>query len=114
VIGPLSKNLRRTLYERLAGNRVVRAEKSRILAVFPVRRWPAQDGSREAEVRRLMTQALVQHAGGEDWLARTRFGETRSDRNITPLAAGIPSTGTARGCSPRSVLFGSLADRYVA
>jgi len=60
VIGPLSKNLRRTLYERLAGNGVVRAEKSRILGVFPVRRWPAQDGSREAEVRRLMTQALVQ------------------------------------------------------
>ena len=60
VIGPLSKNLRRTLYERLADNGVVRAEKSRILGVFPVRRWPAQDGSREAEVRRLMTQALVQ------------------------------------------------------
>ena len=60
VIRPLSKNLRRTLYERLAGNGVVRAEKNRILGVFPVRRWPAQDGSREAEVRRLMTQALVQ------------------------------------------------------
>jgi hypothetical protein len=62
VIRPLSKNLRRTLYERLVGNEVVRAEKSRILGVFPVRRWPAQDGSREAEVRRLMTQALVQQA----------------------------------------------------
>ena len=60
VIRPLGKNLRRTLYERLAGNGVVRAEKSRILGVFPVRRWPAQDGSRDAEVRRLMTQALVQ------------------------------------------------------
>jgi AcrR family transcriptional regulator len=60
VIRPLSKNLRRTLYERLAGNGVVRAEKSRILGVFPVRRWPAQDASDEAEVRRLMTQALVQ------------------------------------------------------
>ena len=60
VIGPLSKNLREALYQRLAGNGVVRAEKTRILGVFPVRRWPAQDGSREAEVRRLMTQALVQ------------------------------------------------------
>jgi len=60
VIRPLSRNLRRTLYERLAGSGVVRAEKSRILGVFPVRRWPAQDGSHEAEVRRLMTQALVQ------------------------------------------------------
>jgi len=60
VIRPLSKNLRRTLYERLAGNGVVRAEKGRIFGVFPVRRWPAQDGSHEAEVRRLMTQTLVQ------------------------------------------------------
>jgi len=60
VIRPLSRNLQRTLYERLAGNGVVRAEKGRILGVFPVRRWPAQDGSHEAEVRRLMTQALVQ------------------------------------------------------
>jgi hypothetical protein len=60
AIKPLSKNLRRTLYERLAGSGVVRAEKSRILGVFPARRWPAQDASREAEVRRLVTQALVQ------------------------------------------------------
>jgi AcrR family transcriptional regulator len=61
VIGPLSRNLRRTLYQRLADRGVVRAEKNRILGVFPVRRWPAQDASDEAEVRRLMTQALVQH-----------------------------------------------------
>jgi len=60
VIRPLSKNLRRTLCERLAGSGVVRAEKSRILGVFPARRWPSQDGSHEAEVRRLVTQALVQ------------------------------------------------------
>ena len=60
MIRPLSKNLRRTLCERLAGSGVVRAEKSRILGVFPARRWPSQDGSHEAEVRRLVTQALVQ------------------------------------------------------
>jgi len=60
VIGPLSKKLRGTLYQRLADRGVVRAEQSRILGVFPVRRWPAQDASDEAEVRRLMTQALVQ------------------------------------------------------
>jgi hypothetical protein len=60
VIRPLSKNLRRTLYERLAGNGVVRAERRKIFGVFPSHRWPSQDGSREAEVRRLMTQALVQ------------------------------------------------------
>ena len=60
VIGPLSKNLRRTLYQRLADRGVVRAERNRIFGVFPVHRWPAQDASDEAEVRRLMTQALVQ------------------------------------------------------
>src|SRR5215469_5028343 len=49
LIKPLSKNLRRTLYQRLADRGVV-----------PVRRWPAEDASEEAEVRRLMTQALVQ------------------------------------------------------
>jgi len=60
VIRPLSKNLRRTLHERLAGNGVVRAERRKIFGVFPSHRWPAQDTSHEAEVRRLITQALVQ------------------------------------------------------
>jgi hypothetical protein len=65
VIGPLSKNLRGTLYERLASSGVVRAERGRILGVFPVHRWPAQDASHEAEVRRLMTQALVQQEAAD-------------------------------------------------
>ena len=60
MIGPLSKNLRGRLYERLASRGVVRAERSRVFGVFPVRRWPADDASEEAEVRRLMAQALVQ------------------------------------------------------
>src|SRR6516165_492982 len=53
VIRPLGKNLRDTLYQRLAGGGVVRAEQARILGVFPVQRWPALDVSHEAEVRRL-------------------------------------------------------------
>jgi hypothetical protein len=62
VIRPLGKNLRRTLYERLAANGAVRAERGRVLGVFPVRRWPAQDAGHAAQVRRLVTQALVQQA----------------------------------------------------
>jgi len=62
VIKPLSKNLRERLYQRLAGSGVVRAERGKILGVFPFHRWPAQDVSHEAEVRRLVTQALVQQA----------------------------------------------------
>lgn len=60
VIRPLSKNLRRTLYGRLADSGVIRAERGKILGVFPARRWPAQDASHEVEVRRLVTEALAQ------------------------------------------------------
>ena len=60
VIGPLSKNLRRTLYERLAGVGVIRAEQGRTLGLFPIHRWPAQDTSHEGQVRQLVTQVLVQ------------------------------------------------------
>ena len=62
VIRPLGRNLRRTLYERLAANGAVRAERGRVLGVFPVRRWPAQGAGHEAEMRRLVTEALVQQA----------------------------------------------------
>src|SRR5215469_3289430 len=60
VIKPLSKDLRQTLYQRLADNGVVRAERGKMFGLFPSHRRPAQDTSHEAEVRRLMTQALVQ------------------------------------------------------
>jgi len=60
VIKPLSKNLRRTLYERLAASGLVRAEQGRALGIFPVHRWPAQNASHDTEVRRLVTQALTQ------------------------------------------------------
>jgi len=38
VIRPLSKNLRQSLYQRLADGGVVRAEQGRILGVFPTHR----------------------------------------------------------------------------
>ena len=60
VIGPLGKNLRRTLYQRLAGRGVLRAEQGRVLGVFPARRWPAQDTSHKTQVRQLVTRALAQ------------------------------------------------------
>lgn len=60
VIRPLSKNLRRSLYGRLTVSGVIRAEEGRILGIFPTHSWPAQDARHETEVRRLVTQALVQ------------------------------------------------------
>jgi hypothetical protein len=60
VIRPLGKNLRGTLYQRLAVSGVIRAEQGRVFGIFPTCRWPAQDASHNAQVRRLVTQALVQ------------------------------------------------------
>lgn len=48
------------MYQRLADSGMVRAERGKIFGIFPSRRWPAQDASHEAEVRRLVTQAFVQ------------------------------------------------------
>jgi hypothetical protein len=59
VIRPLGKNLRAVLYQRLAARGVLRAERRRVLGIFPTRTWPAQDLSHKAEVRQLVTQALV-------------------------------------------------------
>jgi Golgi phosphoprotein 3 (GPP34) len=62
VITPLSRHLRRTLYERLADSGVIRAEEDRILGVFPSHTWPTQDPRHEAGVRGLVTDALVHQA----------------------------------------------------
>lgn len=59
VIEPLSKHLRRTLYERLTERGLIRAEMGRILGVFPTHTWPTQDAHHEADVRQLITDALV-------------------------------------------------------
>lgn len=59
VIRRLSKNLRPTLYERLAASGVVRAEEGRILGFFPTHRWPARDVRQEAQARELIIMALT-------------------------------------------------------
>jgi Golgi phosphoprotein 3 (GPP34) len=59
VIRPLSKGLRRTLYDRLALAGVVRAEQRRILGIVAADTWPVHDVSRKAQVCNLVTQALV-------------------------------------------------------
>ena len=88
VIGPLSKNLRRTLYERLAGARVIRAEQGRTLGLFPTHRWPAQDTGHEGQVRQLVTQALVRQGA-----------PVPSPR---PARSGRPPPGPANAGSPHA------------
>jgi hypothetical protein len=66
LIRPLGKDLRHTLYERLASNGMIQASQDRILGLFPAHRWPAQDSRHEAEVRQQLIQALVgQHTPDE-------------------------------------------------
>jgi hypothetical protein len=60
LIRPLGKDLRHTLYERLASSGLLHGGHGRILGLFPAHRWPAQDSRHEAEVRQQLVQALVQ------------------------------------------------------
>jgi hypothetical protein len=69
LIGPLSRNLRQILYERLAASGMVRAEEGRILGVFHTHRWPARDVREEAETRELITRALVEQSAPDARIA---------------------------------------------
>ena len=66
VIRLLGKNLRPVLYQRLVASGVLRAGQGRALGIFPTRTWPAQDPSHEAEVRQLVTQALIHSAAPDE------------------------------------------------
>jgi hypothetical protein len=107
VIRPLSKNLREALYERLAAAGVIRAERGRILGIFPTRTWPAQDASHEAQVRDLLTQALVQQTTPDTGAPRSSPSCTRSGastRSSTPGPTACPGGSSRRGPrrSPRA------------
>lgn len=60
VVTPLSKKLRRELYDRLGQKGVLRHSEGRILGIFPSHRWPAKDSAHERSVRERITGALVQ------------------------------------------------------
>ena len=66
VIRPLGRKLRRVLYQRLAASGALRAERRRVLGIFPTRSWPAQDPSRKAEVRQQVAQALTGAAAPDE------------------------------------------------
>jgi len=60
VVEALGKNLRTTLYRRLVGEGVLRAEEKKVLGMFPVHRWPTARAEHEEQVRAELTQVLVQ------------------------------------------------------
>jgi hypothetical protein len=55
----LTKDIRETVLEQLAGRGLIRREKSRVLGLFPRTSWPAVDSAHEDSVRAELTAALV-------------------------------------------------------
>ena len=60
VIRQRGKNLQMTLYKQLVSSGMIRHEQRTILAVAMVDRWPVRDSRHKVEVRRRVTQALVE------------------------------------------------------
>lgn len=51
LMGKLSKKLRDEVLARLAERGILTADKDKVLGLFPVTRWPAQDAQHEADLR---------------------------------------------------------------
>lgn len=57
-IGRLSKKLRDQLLARLAERGVLKTDEGKVLGLFPVTRWPANDARHEAEMRAKLDSVL--------------------------------------------------------
>ena len=55
----LSKQLSDDLYDRLTRRGVLRLEQSKVMGLFPRRRWPSQDVAHEDELRRQIVQTVM-------------------------------------------------------
>ncbi len=60
LVEKLGKGLQEQLAERLVERGILERREGRTLGVFPSQRFPSADGTREQEVRRNLTAALVQ------------------------------------------------------
>ena len=58
MIAKLAKNLRGRLLDQLAGRGILRRNSGKVLGLFPVTRWPANDARHEREVRLALDSAL--------------------------------------------------------
>jgi hypothetical protein len=66
LIGKLSRKLRDQVLARLAERGILRADKHRVLGLFPVTRWPAQDARHEDELRLALDNVLKLGAEPDD------------------------------------------------
>lgn len=69
LVNDLSTGLTRQVLEHLADRGVLRRDKGKVLGIFPVTRWPADDSAHEEALRRTLIAVLVD---GQEPDARTR------------------------------------------
>ncbi|MGH3434645.1 MAG: GOLPH3/VPS74 family protein [Thermocrispum sp.] len=63
TVGKLTSKLRERLLANLAERGILRKEQNKVLGLFPITRWPAQDSAHEQQLRSALHEALV---GGVD------------------------------------------------
>lgn len=59
LLGPLGKDLRELLGDRLVERGVLRREEGKVLGLFPRTTWPTLDSAHEDEVRRTVRAVLI-------------------------------------------------------
>lgn len=59
LLDPLAKGLRGRLLEGLAARGILRREERKVLGLFPISRWPAEDATHETALRRRLQAVLL-------------------------------------------------------
>jgi hypothetical protein len=65
VVTALGKKQREAVYGRLVEAGILRAERGKVLGVFPLKRWPAEDAAHEEQVRAAVVTALRNGLAGD-------------------------------------------------
>jgi hypothetical protein len=100
VLGRLAKGLRVRLLTGLAQRGVLRREQGKVLALFPVTRWPAADSAHEQDVRQRLQAVLV---GGVPPDGRTAAViSLLSAIDAVPRVLGVTGIGETRALRRRA------------
>lgn len=59
VLGPLAKGLRQRVFDRLVERRILRAERGKVLGLFPTLSWPTDDARHEEKLRTRLRAVLI-------------------------------------------------------
>jgi hypothetical protein len=124
LVEPLSRGVRERLLQGLAERGVLRREERKVLALFPVTRWPAEEQAHEAALRTRMaavladdltpdprTAALVALLKGSGLVARLvdRADRKRAEERVAELAASAwVADGVAAAVAAQAAMSAAL------